>query len=103
MPEDEFYISVAPYVTQTHTCYTHSATGCSGELAGKTFHVLFIDDNGNTLIDGNYDSLQNGFIDFWLPRDIEGTLTITYGELSTTKEISTYTGEPTCETTMQLS
>jgi hypothetical protein len=47
-------------------------------------------------------SMSNGFIDLWLPRDIEGTLTITQGELSATKLISTESGEPTCETTMQL-
>ena len=102
MPKDEFYMSVAPYITNTHTCFTHSATGCTGELISETFHLLLIDDNGNTVIDGNYESLHNGFIDLWLPRDIEGILTITYGEMSTTKNISTFTGNPTCETTMQL-
>lgn len=102
MPEDEFYMSVAPYITNTHTCFTHSATGCTGELLSETFHILLIDDNGNTIIDRNYESLHNGFIDLWLPRDINGTLTITHGEMSAQKDISTYTGNPTCETTMQL-
>jgi len=41
-------------------------------------------------------------IDLWLPRNIEGTLTITQGELTASKLISTASGEPTCETTMKL-
>lgn len=102
MPEDEFFMSVAPYITETHTCYTHSATGCTGELLEETFYILLIDSEGNTIIDNSYVSLPNGFIDLWLPRNIEGTLTISYGNISSTKEISTFTGNPTCETTMQL-
>lgn len=103
MPENEFYLSVAPYINMTHGCLFHSATGCTGEILEEMFHISLIDNDGNVIIDSNYESLQNGFIDLWLPRDIEGTLTITYGDLSTTKEISTFSGEPTCETTMQLS
>ena len=102
MPENEFYMSVAPYINMTHGCLYHSATGCTGEIFEETFHIFLVDSDGNIIIDDDYDSLQNGFIDLWLPRDIEGTLTITYGELTTTKEISTYSGDPTCETTMKL-
>lgn len=102
MPENEFYMSVAPYINQTHSCLFHSATGCMGELLEESFHILLIDTDGNVIIDDDFDSMSNGFIDLWLPRDIEGTLTITYGDLITIKDISTFTGDPTCETTMQL-
>ena len=54
------------------------------------------------MISENMDTLSNGFIDLWLPRDVEGTLTITQGDLTVSKLISTASGEPTCETTMQL-
>lgn len=102
MPEDEFYVSVAPYINTTHECLYHSATGCRGELKSETFFVEFIDEDGNVIISEDMTSLSNGFIDLWLPRNIEGTLTITQGELSTSKVISTEAGEPTCETTMHL-
>jgi hypothetical protein len=102
MPEDEFYLSVAPYKDTTHECAFHSATGCRGEMKQEEFFVEFIDLDGNVVISENMTSMSNGFIDLWLPRDIEGTLTITQGELSTSKVISTESGEPTCETTMQL-
>jgi hypothetical protein len=102
MPEDEFYLSVAPYIENTHSCTFHSATGCRGELKSESFFVEFIDANGNVIISENMTSLSNGFIDLWLPRDVEGTLTITQGNLSASKVISTEAGEPTCETTMHL-
>lgn len=102
MPKDEFYVSVAPYIETTHECLFHSATGCRGEMKNEDFYVTFVDESGSTLISENMTSLDNGFIDLWLPRDIEGTLTITHGELSVTKVISTEAGQPTCETTMKL-
>jgi len=102
MPDDEFYLSVAPYVNDTHTCLYHSATGCRGEMKSETFYVEFIDNEGNVLLSQEMNSLSNGFIDMWLPRYVEGTLTITFDEMVVTKVISTYGGEPTCETTMQL-
>lgn len=102
MPKDEFYLSVAPYIESTHSCTFHSATGCRGELKSESFFVEFIDTDGNVILSESMDTLSNGFIDLWLPRDIEGTLTITQGELTTSKVIKTVAGEPTCETTMQL-
>ena len=102
MPKDEFYVSVAPYKEITHECLFHSATGCRGELKSEEFFVEFIDNDGNVLISENMMSLSNGFIDLWLPRDIEGTLTISQNGLVASKVISTASGEPTCETTMQL-
>lgn len=102
MPKDEFYVSVAPYINITHECLFHSATGCRGELKDEVFHVEFVDLDGNLVLSENMSTLNNGFIDLWLPRDIEGTLTITQDELVASKVISTASGEPTCETTMQL-
>lgn len=102
MPEDEFYVSVAPYIDNTHECLYHNATGCRGELKNTEFFVEFIDSDGNVIISENMMSLSNGFIDLWLPRNLEGSLTITYNELTTSKVISTESGQPTCETTMQL-
>lgn len=102
MPDDEFYLSVAPYKTLTHECTFHSATGCRGELKSETFFVEFVDTDGNVILSQSMDTLSNGFIDMWLPRNIEGTLTITQGDFVATKLISTEAGQPTCETTMRL-
>jgi hypothetical protein len=102
MPEDEFYVSVAPYITQTHECVYHSATGCRGELKNETFFIEFVTNDGTVILSEERSTQSNGFIDLWLPRDIEGTLTITQNDLSAEKILSTTSGNPTCETTMQL-
>ena len=30
LPEEEFFLSIAPYIEQTHPCAVHSLTGCQG-------------------------------------------------------------------------
>ena len=103
MPSDEYYLSIAPYITMTHECMFHSATGCQGELDHEQFHIYFEDDEGNIIINQMFESSDNGFIDLWLPRNIEGMMVITFNDLEVEREISTYQGDKTCETTMQLS
>jgi hypothetical protein len=102
MPDDLFYLSVAPYRTLTHDCTFHSATGCRGELKQEEFTVTFVTSDGTTVLDETFNTGNNGFIDLWLPRDIQGTLTITQGDETVSKTISTTAGSPTCETTMRL-
>lgn len=74
---DEFYASVAPYVTQTHDCFFHSLTTCVGEQRNVDVHVTVVDDKtGETILDEARTTFDNGFVGLWLPRGIEGTLTI---------------------------
>lgn len=47
-------------------------------------------------------SLENGFIDLWLPRDKTFQVKIEYDGKVTEQEISTFEGDNTCITTMQL-
>ncbi len=35
LPEDEFFVSIAPFINTTHPCTNHSLTGCQGELVDK--------------------------------------------------------------------
>ncbi|GJM71109.1 hypothetical protein HMSSN036_33250 [Paenibacillus macerans] len=51
LPEDEFFVSIAPYLEQTHPCDIHSLTGCQGELADQEFDVSIADLEGNTILD----------------------------------------------------
>lgn len=102
MPEDEFYLSVAPYVSNTHECTYHSATGCRGEIKNKTVYVEFVTEDGTEVLSQEMTTLSNGFIDLWLPRNVSGTLTITVGELSSSTNVTTNPGDKTCETTMLL-
>lgn len=102
LPEDEFFVSIAPFVENTHECAIHSLTGCQGELVEKDFNVLIQDKEGNVVMDKAISSLKNGFIDLWLPRDRTYQVKIEYDGKTAESEISTFKDDNTCITTMQL-
>ena len=103
IPEDQFYLSVAPYNTSTHPCQFHSLTTCRGEMATEEVHVTVTDTaTGDILIDEPRTTYDNGFLGFWLPRDITATLTIDYDDKSATVPIATGDLDLTCLTTMRL-
>lgn len=103
IPADRFYLSVAPYVEQTHECFYHSLTTCQGELGGKQISVQIVDEtSGTTLVDGTHTVFDNGFVGFWLPRGIEGTLRIGYDGAQGETTFGTGEDDPTCLTTVQL-
>lgn len=102
IPQGRFYLSVAPYVERTHECFHHSLTTCTGELAQKTMQVKITDSTGAVLTDGPVTTYPNGFVGFWLPRDISGTMTVTYDGKSASSPISTDKKAPTCLTTLKL-
>ena len=47
-------------------------------------------------------SHANGFVGIWLPRDIEGTIEVTYQGKKATAPIATHTSSQTCLTTLPL-
>lgn len=102
IPGDLVYVSIAPYVDQTHECFFHSLTTCKGELGNEEINVQVIDDSGKTLVDESVQTYDNGFVGLWLPRDINGTITIEHQGRSVTDSISTGQDDPTCITTLQL-
>lgn len=102
LPEEEFFVSIAPYVNQTHRCQNHSLTGCQGEMDNEEFEVYIEDSKGNVVVDEKLSSQANGFIDFWLPRDETYFVSIKHSEGQTEGEISTFAGDYTCITTMNL-
>lgn len=103
LPPDEFFVSIAPYINTTHPCANHSLTSCQGELVEEEFDVFIQDDDGNVVVDQKMTSLANGFIDLWLPRDKTYQVKINYEGKISEAEISTFEGDNTCITTMQLS
>lgn len=105
IPEAQFYLSFAPFKTQTHECHFHSLTTCLGEMQNEEVKVTVTDaKTGEKIVDKTVKTFDNGFVGVWLPRGIEATLNVEQGELSATSKISTATSEDaTCLTTMQLS
>lgn len=98
-----FYVSIAPYVNQTHECFYHNLVTCQGELVEENIHVRVTDQDGTVLIDENGKTYANGFYGLWLPRDINATLSVTYGDLSLEQPITTHQDSATCLTDLQLS
>lgn len=69
----------------------------------EEFTVSIVDENGEVVVDDVVKSQENGFMDFWLPRDKKYTVTIKFDGKSAVKEISTFEEDATCVTDMQLS
>lgn len=102
LPKEEFFVSIAPFLETTHPCEIHSLTSCQGELVNEKFEVYIEDTDGNVILDETMTSFENGFIDLWLPREKNLQITIKQSGKSATSEISTFEGDNTCITTMQL-
>ena len=103
LPEDLFYVSVAPFVDQTHECFYHSLATCRGELAGEEVSVTITDGEGEVLVEETVTTQANGFTGFWLPRGIEdGTIEVARNGAEGSVPLSTTPGSPTCVTTLQL-
>lgn len=100
--EDEFYLSVAPYVQETHECFYHSLTTCLGELTNEDIGVRIVDESGEVLVEEQVTTFDNGFAGFWLPRDVEGTIEVTYDGRTGQNAFSTGEEGATCLTTLRL-
>lgn len=102
LPKDEFFVSIAPYINQTHPCTNHSLTGCQGEMANKEIDVTIEDSKGNVLVDETMKTPANGFIDLWLPRDETYNIKMEHEGKMVESKFSTSDDDGTCITTMQL-
>lgn len=100
---DDFYLSVAPYATQTHECYFHNLGTCQGELASTEVHVTITSEDGETLVDEDATTYANGFVGFWIPKDIKGTVEITQDAMTGRVPFSSDAEGATCLTTLQVS
>lgn len=99
---DKFYLSFAPYEWQTHPCFNHSLSGCQGEMLEKTFNVKVTDSKGEVVVQKAMKSGRNGFVGVWLPRNMEGTLAVSYNGKSAEYPIKTMEDSQTCLTKLQL-
>ena len=76
LPEDLFFVSIAPYVNNVHPCQVHNLITCRGELYGETMLITITLKDGSVLYSEERTTQANGFIGLWLPTDIEGTLRV---------------------------
>lgn len=99
---DDFYLSVAPYENGTHGCYFHNLGTCQGELNNSDVHVTVLSDDGETLVDRDATTYGNGFVGFWIPKDLRGTVTVTKDGKTGEAAFSSSKEGPTCLTTLRL-
>ncbi|MDO5512299.1 CueP family metal-binding protein [Corynebacterium sp.] len=103
LPEDQFYLSMAPYDTITHPCHLHSLTTCRGELANEDVTITVTDEStGERIVEGAHTTYENGFVGLWLPRDSAVSVTVERGDRTATARVTTDDDDPTCLTTLQL-
>ena len=104
MPADEVYVSVAPYVDQTHECHFHSLTTCRGELSKADLKVTVTNADGDVVIDDEpRQTFDNGFVGLWLPRGATFKVTVEHDGRSGSRTISTRSSDDaTCVTTLRL-
>lgn len=103
MPADKTYLSIAPYVDQTHECFNHNLGTCQGEQVGQEFTVTITDESGKQVLKETVTTYDNGFVGFWVPRNIKGTLTVEGIGKKGSIPLSTGAEDPTCITTLKLS
>lgn len=101
--ENSFYLSIAPYATQTHECHFHSLASCRGEMKSAPVHVKIVDSAGKVLVDEDVTTYANGFVGFWLPKGIKGTVTATADGKTGSVPFATGPEDATCLTTLQVS
>ena len=102
MPEDEMFVSVAPYVRQTHACTTHYMSGCQGELAEVPMQVRATLADGSVVLDEVVRTGSNGFMDLWLPREEAIVLSFAVEGYAAEGFVTTFADSATCITTVQL-
>lgn len=102
MSSDQFYLSIAPYLTHTHDCHFHNLGTCQGELAGKAVHVKVTDSDGTVLVYQAATTYANGFVAFWVPKGRTGTIEVTADGKSGQVPFDSGTEGATCVTTLKL-
>jgi hypothetical protein len=87
---------------KTHPCSGHNPSTCRGELAITPVHVTAVTSDGHTLLDEDTTTLPNGFIDLWLPRDLQVDVSMQARGLQATVRVGTFDKDITCITTAKL-
>ena len=102
MGDRAFYLAIAPFMIKTHECFHHSLATCQGELVDKPVQVRIVDSAGAVLVDAERTTYTNGFVSFWLPGNITGTITVTADGKTGSVPFATNSDSPTCLTTLKM-
>jgi hypothetical protein len=102
LPKDRMVVAIAPYITRTHPCKTHFMSGCQGELVNIPVGVTVRSTDGTLVFEGSVRTLENGFLELWLPRDLDLTVRLEAQDKTVNGAIATFASSDTCVTTLRL-
>lgn len=102
LPADRMVVAIAPYITRTHPCKVHYMSSCQGELVQTSARVVATNAEGKEVFRGTVKTLENGFLELWLPRNQSYQLSLEVLGRSVTGLISTFSNSDTCITTFRL-
>lgn len=102
LPQDRMVVAIAPYIRSTHPCSTHFMSSCRSELTNTPVKVTAATPDGTFIVAKNLFTQANGFLELWLPRNLEIDLIIEARGLKTSGRISTFENSNTCITTTRL-
>ena len=102
LPADTMVVAFAPFINRTHPCEIHYMSGCQGELVGVPVDVVARLADGTVVVDDTIRTMSNGFIELWLPRDVEISIEMAAEGKSVRGTIGTFANSNTCITTLQL-
>ena len=102
LPLDKMVVAIAPFIEDTHPCEIHYMSGCQGEMVGVPVQVTGRAKDGTLLVDDTFTTMDNGFIELWLPRSLEIDLEIEAEGKRATETIGTFDDSNTCITTIRL-
>lgn len=102
LPRDRMVVAIAPYLRHTHPCRTHVMSGCDGELKNTSVRVHVATLDGRTVLRKTMKTLDNGFLEVWLPRSARYRVTLSAKGKTALGVVSTAPGADTCVTTFHL-
>jgi hypothetical protein len=102
LPKDQMVVAIAPYVNRTHPCKTHFMSGCQGEMVKQAVKVNVLTTSGKSVFAGTVTTLENGFFELWLPRELNLAISLETTDKKTSGFISTFASSDTCITTLRL-
>lgn len=102
LPRAQMVVAIAPYINRTHPCKTHFTSSCQGEMVNTPVNVHVTSRAGKTVLRKTVKTLDNGFLEVWLPRGQQYNVTLTAQGKTTRGTLATLAGSDTCVTTLQL-
>jgi hypothetical protein len=62
-------------------------------------HATITDEKGAVILDENLETMDNGFVGVWLPKNLNANIQVAYNGKIATAPISTFSDSETCLTT----